>query len=160
MKFLFTGFWLIVPILIWNAIFYSRLPAQYQPEIFDQDIHPFVLYGENIFRVLIFGLPLLFSIGLSAKTQQIGLALYLVGSLIYILSWLPLIFVPDCTWSTSLIGFAAPAYTPILWLIGIVLMGDNFYFLIEYKPLYYLIPAVIFSVFHCTHAVTAYLQNF
>jgi len=155
-----NGFWLIVPILIWNAIFYRRLPAQYQPEFFDKDLHQAILYGENIFRVLIFGLPLWFSIGLSTKTQQIGLALYLVGSLIYFLSWLPLTIAPNSTWSSSLIGFAAPAYTPIFWIFGIALLGDNFYIPIDYKPLYYLIPAVIFSVFHCTHAVTAYSRNF
>jgi hypothetical protein len=160
MKLLTNSFWLIVPILIWNTIFYSRLPAQYQPEIFDKGIPPIIAFGENIFRILVFGLPLLFSIGLSTKTQQLGLALYLVGGVIYFLSWLLLIVAPESDWSTSLIGFAAPAYTPILFLIGIALLGDNFHFSIEYKPLYYLIPTAIFIIFHCAHVVIVYFRNF
>lgn len=160
LKFLFNGFLLIIPILIWNGIFYSRLPAQYQPEIFEKGIHPSISFGENILRVVIFGLPLLFMIGFSTKTQQLGLGLYLAGVIIYFLSWLPLMFAPDSAWSTSLLGFMAPAYTPMLWMVGVALFGDSFYFSLDYKPLYYLIPAALFSVFHCVHAAIVYVRNF
>jgi hypothetical protein len=160
LKFLFNGFLLIVPILIWNGIFFSRLPAQYQPPIFEQGIHPIISFGENILRIVIFGLPLLFMVGLSTKTQYLGLGLYLAGVIIYFLSWLPLIFAPESAWSTSLPGFMAPAYTPILWMVGVALWGDSFYLPIAYKPLHYLIPAALFSIFHCVHAVLVYIRNF
>jgi hypothetical protein len=160
LKFLFNGFLLIIPILIWNGIFYDRLPAQYQPGIFEQGIHPIIKFGENILRIAIFGLPLLFMMGLSTKTQQLGLALYVSGVILYFFSWLPLMFAPESTWSTSFLGFTAPAYTPMLWMVGVSLLGDSFYFPLVYKPLNYLIPAALFSVFHCTHAAIVYIRNF
>ena len=160
LKFLLNGFLLIAPILIWNGIFYSRLPAQYQPEIFELGIHPLISFGENILRIAVFGLPLLFMLGLSTKSQKLGLGLYLAGVIIYFLSWLPLIFAQESAWSNSLLGFMAPAYTPMLWLVGIALLGDSFYFPVGYKPLYHLVPAGIFSIFHCVHAAIVYARNF
>ena len=59
-----------------------------------------------------------------------------------------------------MLGFLAPAYTPLLWLIGIGLLGENFYFSVRYRPLYYIAPAVLFLIFHCTHVAIVYLQNF
>lgn len=159
-KYLRNGIWLTVPILLWNIIFASRLPAQYLPDIFWKDIPDVVKYGENIMRIVVFGMPLFFSIGLSTKTQKQGLVWYLAGTAVYFLAWIPLLFMPDSAWSTSMVGFMAPAYTPLLWLIGIGLLGEKFYFTVRYRPIYYIAPSVLFLVFHCTHVAMVYLQNF
>jgi hypothetical protein len=159
-KYLFNGFWLIVPVLIWNAVFYSRLPAQLQPEIFDKNIPSFITYGENLLRIVVFGIPLLFTIEISTKSQQLGLGIFLTGAFVYFLSWVPLMVASESAWSTSLLGFMAPAYTPILWMVGIALLGNGFYFPVEYKQVYYLVPAAVFTVFHCTHVATVYFRNF
>ncbi len=97
-------------------------------------------------------------------TNRRGWVWYGLGSLIYFLAWVPLLFAPASAWSTSLIGFMAPAYTPLLWMIGIALLGGEFYFPVSgsarYRPAYYIAPAVLFTLFHCTHAAIVYLRNF
>jgi hypothetical protein len=159
-KYLRSGFWLTIPILLWNVIFASRLPAQFLPDIFSKDIPTLVIYGEGILRTVVFGMPLFFSVGIASKTQKQGAIWYLGGTVIYFLAWLPLLFAADSAWSTSMIGFLAPAYTPLLWLIGLGLLGGQFYFSARYRPVYYLAPVVIFLIFHITHTAIVYLRNF
>lgn len=159
-KYLWNGIWLTVPILLWNAIFANRLPLQFLPAIFSKDIPNMVKYGEIILRAAVFVMPLFFSFGIATKTQKQGLAWYLAGMAIYFLAWTPLLFAPNSTWSTSMIGFLAPAYTPLFWLIGIGLLGEKFYFSARYRPIYYISPAVLFLIFHCAHAAIVYLRNF
>jgi hypothetical protein len=160
-KYLRNGIWLTVPILLWNAILASRLPAQFLPDIFWKEIPDVVAYGENSLRiVVVFAMPLFFSIGLSTKTQKQGLVWYLAGTAIYFLSWILQIYYPDSGWSTSMIGFLAPAYTPLVWLIGIGLLGEKFYFPVRYRPVYYIAPAILFLIFHNTHTAIVYLRNF
>ncbi len=155
-----NGIWLTIPILLWNAIFMNRLPPQYLPEIFNKDIPPIVEYGEALLRVLVFGIPLFFSIGFSSKTQKRGLLWYLAGVAIYFLSWGPLLFFPESLWSVSFLGFLAPAYTPLFWLIGIALLGEKFYFPVRYKPAYYIAPSILFLIFHIAHVANIYLRSF
>ena len=158
--YLSNGIFLTLPILLWNVIFASRLPAQFLPDIFWKDIPNAVQYGENILRIFVFMMPLFFTFGISTHNQKKGTAWYLAGIAIYFLSWLPHLFMPDSAWSTSMIGFMAPAYTPLLCLIGIGLLGERFYFPVRYRPVYYIAPVVLFLIFHCTHSAIVYLQNF
>lgn len=159
-KYLTNGVLLTLPILLWNVLFASRLPAPFLPDIFWRDIPDWVRYGENGFRLIVFMIPLLFTVGFSTRTQKKGMIWYGVGTAVYCLSWLPHFFVPESAWSHSLLGFMAPAYTPILWLIGIGFLGDRFYFPRRYRSIYYIAPALIFVVFHCTHTAIVYLENF
>ena len=157
-KYLLNAIWLTFPILLWNVIFASRLPAQFLPDIFWKDIPLPVMYGENILRTVIFAMPVFISLGKNPKKQ--GLAWYLIGTSIYFLAWLPLLFAPSSAWSTSMAGFMAPAYTPLLWMVGIALSGNEFYFPLRYRPIYYIAPAIFFTIFHCTHVAIIYLRNF
>lgn len=157
-KYLLNAMWLTFPILLWNVIFASRLPAQLLPDIFWKDIPLPVMYGENILRMVIFAMPVFISLGGNPKKQ--GLAWYLVGTAVYFLAWLPLLFAPGSAWSNSMAGFMAPAYTPLLWMVGIALLGNEFYFPLHYRPIYYIAPAILFTIFHCTHAAIIYLRNF
>ncbi len=73
-----------------------------------------------------------------------------------------LIHMPDSLWSQSIVGFAAPAYTPVLWLVGISWMADSYYFerfsRITYSKWHYVIPSIGFSIFHITHSVFVYIR--
>ncbi len=158
-NYLRNGILLTIPILLWNAVFASRLPLQFLPEIWD-NIPAMVKVGENVLRAVVFMMPLLFSIDITTKRQKQGLAWYLAGMAIYFLAWVPLLFFPAGGWNTSMIGFMAPAYTPLLWLVGIGLLGEQFYFPLDYRPIYYIAPVVLFLIFHCTHAAIVYSQNF
>ena len=88
--------------------------------------------------------------------------MYLAGVALYYLSYLAQIFFPDSAWSTSMVGFVAPAYSNLFWIIGLGLLGEKFYFpaRLRYRPVYYIAPAVIFLIFHITHAVIVYQRSF
>jgi hypothetical protein len=156
---LMNGIWLTFPALIWHVIFASRLPAQFLPEIFWKDIPVVVHYGENILRTFAFAIPAFFMLA-SPRAGRQGWSWYIAGTLVYFVTWLPLLFAPGSAWSTSMLGFMAPAYTPLIWLVGIGLLGTEFYFPLRYRPVYYIAPAVLFTIFHCTHAAIVYLRNF
>ena len=157
-----NGIWLIFPILGFSLILGSRLPAALTPALFNKGIPDVLLYGENIGRILVIGMPAFFSIGITTKTQKRGLALYLVGVALYYLSYGALIVFPDSAWSTSMIGFAAAAYTNIFWMTGLGLLGEKFYVPtgLRYRPVFYIAPAALFLIFHIMHAVIVYQRSF
>ena len=91
--------------------------------------------------------------------QKKGLVIYITGVLLYFTSWIILIFSPNNLWSNTLVGFMAPAYTPLLWLAGIGLIGDSFYFNLPYKRFVFILLSIIFLLFHNTHTYIIYCRN-
>lgn len=155
---LMNAIWLTFPALIWNMFFASRLPPRFLPESFWKDIPGIVHYGENILRTLAFAIPAFFAVA-PPRAGRRGWGCYIAGTLIYFVSWLPLMFAPGSAWSSSMVGFMAPAYTPLIWLVGIGLLGTEFYFPLRYRPVHYIAPAVLFTIFHCTHTAIVYLRK-
>ena len=127
-------FILVIPVFVWNIIFISVLPKGYYRELFWKDISPVIGVTENILRIVVFISPLFMQFSFETTSQKVGLAIYLIGLAIYFLSWTLQIYYPKSTWSRNIFGFMAPAFTPIIWLIGISLIGNRF-----------------FSMYHITH---------
>jgi hypothetical protein len=160
MKYLLNCLWLLVPIMAWNVIFSSRLPKLYSPEVFWNDIPPFVANGENFFRLIVFILPVLMPMRIETQSQKFGLWLYISGTLIYFIAWLAQIYFPQSAWSLSVSGFLAPAYTPLIWLVGIGLIGEALYFSSPYRSWMYIVASITFIGFHLSHALTVYMRIF
>lgn len=158
-KLLSNGFLLFVPILIWNLILTKYLPKSYDPRTFDNGIPQFLLIGENIFRTVIFLLPLFVKISITGGSEKIGFLIFVIGVLIYFTSWLFLIIAPESGWSKSAIGFTAPAWTIIVWLYGFALVINSYYFNVIYNKWHYLVPSILMMVFHTTHSYLVYLKN-
>ena len=157
-KYIYNCFLLIIPVLCWNLLLTNRLPEVFQPEIFGKDIPPYIAYTENILRTLLFGFTLLMPLSIFKRRQKNGLILYLTGIIFYFSSWLALIYFPQSSWSYSLLGFMAPAFTPLLWLTGIGLVGDSFYFGLPYKPWLFICVSFVFLLFHNIHAGIIYFR--
>ncbi|RMA58756.1 hypothetical protein [Ulvibacter antarcticus] len=155
-KYLFNCFLLTIPILIWNILLTDQLPKTTKPEIVLQNISPFVIYGENIVRVIVFAMMVFMPIQISKTIQKQGLQLFIFGTILYFASWLVLIYYPDSLWSKSALGVLSPAYTPVLWLIGIGLIGDSFYFNWSYKRWVFISLSIIFLIFHNIHTYQIY----
>jgi len=151
-KYLLNCFLLTLPIMLWNILLTDKLPAVYQPEIFWYNIPTWVAYGENISRGLVFLIAFLMLLPTQKLHQKPGFWIYLIGLVVYLISWILLIEYPDGAWSRSLLGFAAPAYTPLIWLTGIGLIGNSFYFKISYRTWYFMLVSMVFVGFHCWHA--------
>jgi hypothetical protein len=136
-----------------------KLPQNFQPEIFWKDIPPFLFYGENISRIVVFLFTLLMPLDFSTKGQKKGLFLYVGGIVVYFSSWVLLIEFPNSEWSNSIIGFIAPAYTPLVWLIGIGLIGKSFYFNVPFRKWFFILASILFLLFHNFHAITIYYRT-
>lgn len=150
---------LLLPVMIWNVIFADRLPRLYSPEVFDKDIPTFIIFGENVLRLIVFVLPLLMPLRIETPVQKIGLAFYIAGVVIYFFSWLAQMYFPQSPWSLSAIGSLAPAYTPLIWLVGIGLIGNKFYFPFPYRSWMYITPSFVFLSFHLSHATLVYYRS-
>ncbi len=158
LKYASNCFILIIPILLWNILFAASLPIGYSRSFFEPDILPIIGTTENILRIIVFFLPLLMPLTIKINSQKIGLGIYLMGLAIYFLSWIMQIYYPDSNWSSSLFGFLAPAYTTIIWFIGIGLIGNKLFIKIPYKPIIYIAISAVFVVVHTTHAYIVYLR--
>ena len=142
---LLNCFWLLLPIFAWNAIFASRLPQVGFKS--DVGVPHTILVAEQVLRIAVFVWPLLLPMSWQDPRSRAGLALYGLGVLIYFVSWLPLLYLPDAPWSRSAAGLLAPAYTPLLWLGGIALIGGSW-------P--YALLSVLFVAVHAYHNVLAH----
>jgi len=159
MSYLLNCLLLLLPIMAWNLIFASKLPWAYSEEVFSKNIPSFIASGENIFRLIVFILPVLMPLRIEMQSQKFGLWLYIAGTAIYFVSWLAQIYFPQSAWSLSAWGFLAPVYTPLIWLVGIGLIGITLYFSSPYRSWMYIATSVIFLGFHLSHALTVYMRN-
>ena len=158
-KYLLNCFLLALPILVWNIFLTNKLPKDFQSEIFKKDIPVFLTYGENISRTAVFMLTLMMPLNILTITQKKGLFIYIGGTILYFASWLALIYFPHSDWSNNIFGFMAPAYTPLLWLIGIGLIGNSFYFNLPYRRWFFISTSIIFLIFHNFHTITIYFRT-
>jgi hypothetical protein len=153
-------FWLLAPILLFNLLFTRQLPAAYQMNVFWKDIPKAISVPENLLRILVMVLPVFMRLRVSSPSQKLGFILYLAGLAIYFASWAVLITVPQCAWSTSAAGFMAPSWTPIVWLLGISLIGNELLLPgIAFKPWMYGVLSVLFLIFHNLHTATVYSRS-
>lgn len=155
-----NGYMLFIPILLWNVFLTKYLPPAYEIKSFNTNIPKLISIGELIGRLCIFGLPLFMKLNFTTSSGKQGLTLFSIGVLIYFSSWIALILFPDTMWSRSFIGFTAPAYTIIIWLIGFALIADSFYFKISYNKLYYIVPSVFMLIFHFSHAFFVWFREY
>ncbi len=117
-------------------------------------------YGENTLRVVVMVLPFVMPLEIVTVGQRRGLLLFVVGTALYVLAWIPLMIAPESGWSTSWLGFVAPAYTPLLWLIGLGLIGRRLYVQSPYRRWMYIALASGFVAFHVTHTSIVYTRNY
>jgi hypothetical protein len=137
-----NGFLLLVPVLVWNVIFRSKLPHEFASGEFGHDMPAFI--------------PL----RLEFSGQEVAWLVYLGGLSVYFGSWLPLVFRPRSLWSRSAAGFLAPGYTPLGLFTGIALLGHSYYFPVRYSPWHYLLPVFGFLGFHLQHVWIVYRRNY
>jgi len=150
-KYFLNCFILLIPIFLWNIIFASSLPKGYGSEIFWKDIPAIVGKSENFLRIIVFVLPVIMSFSLKTKLQMAGFFIYTIGVILYFMSWIVQIYFPEIGWSRSLFGFMAPAFTTIIWFVGIGLIGSRAFIKIPYMSVIYIFSSFFFVVFHSIH---------
>ena len=137
--------WLLIPVLVWNIIFAARLLQDGFSS--DAGIPQALLIAEQCLRIVIFAWPLFLPLRWHDGLSQTGIALYAAGILVYCASWIPLLYFPEAAWSRSAAGLLAPAYTPLLWLAGIALIGSSWA---------YALAALLFTAVHIYHNILSF----
>lgn len=150
---------LLIPASLWNIAFTARLPSSFALAEFWRDIPAPLAFAENGLRVAVFVLPFFMPLNLAAPGRMRPLLVFVAGTLIYFASWLMLILFPTSAWSTSALGFSAPAYTPFLWLLGIALLGRQLFWGTFYRWWMYLALALAFLAAHISHTVLVYARS-
>jgi len=152
-----NGLWLWVPPMTVSFALWSRLGPAYQPEAFWQGIPPLLGFAENAFRFITIGLSAFLVFGWSTPREKLGLTAYLLGFMLYLVSYLVLISAPDGAWAMSCIGFTAPAWLPFLWITGIGLMAhDGLVAPVKWLRWSFAVCAAGFLLTHVTHASLAF----
>ena len=152
-------FLLLLPVFIWNMIFSNKLPVKYTDKAKWDNIPKALSAVENTLRTLVFLLPVIMIFNLNSDRAIMGLIIYCLGIIFYFISWVVQMVRPDSAWSKSLLGTMAPAYTPIIWLNGIALIGKENFLEIPNFALFYFIISLVFVIVHSLHAYLAYKQN-
>lgn len=155
-RYLRNCFWLIVPVLAINVAGGPYLPPAFQADVFWADIPVPIAFAETLLRILTIALPIFMALRIETGRQNAGLAIYLAGLAAYAIAWVALILAPDSAWSTSFAGFTAPAWTPLLWLLGIALIGDRLLLPLPWRWWIYAVASVAFVAVHVAHAAIAY----
>lgn len=143
-----NGAYLVVPPLAISFGLWGLLPEGYAPETFDAAAPAWLRLGENILRTLVLALPLGLRISTDCRggwiTYAVGLVAYL-GSYLWLAAW------PDGRWTTSAVGFTAPAWTPALWMLGIAMICRTSWVTTRWKWWTYLVVVAAFLGFHVGH---------
>ena len=151
-------FLLFIPIFIWNAVFYRKLPSGYQKPAWD-DIPRWLAVAENVLRIIVFAFPLMLRFSLTQPVQRAGLVLYCAGTAVYFLSWLVPMLSPASRWSRGGPGFTAPAHTTIFWLAGVSLIGQETTVGLPYAFYIYGIVCLLFWAVHTGHACLVFRRR-
>jgi hypothetical protein len=119
---LLNCFWLIIPLLAWNLVLGPRITDLRVTS--DAHSPKSLLIAENLTRIFVFALPVLLPLQWDNAWSKIGWGIYLVGTLVYFASWLPLLLADKSTWSSKGAGLLAPHLTPFLSFLGITLIAQ------------------------------------
>ncbi len=114
---------------------------------------------ENLLRAFVFGLPFAMPLQIATKPELRALLVFVLGTLVYFASWLALMYWPDSAWSSSTLGSLAPAYTPILWLPSLAILGKRLFWGQFYRWWMYLLICAGFLVAHISHAALVYIRS-
>ena len=144
-------FLLFIPILVFNILFFKKLPSHYLKNI----SHP-IIKAETITRIITIAFSMIMAINIQNKAGKIGLIIYIIGIIIYFSSYFIEIYFPNTIFSKKLIFILAPYWTSVIWLIGIGLLGIKLFVNIPYHFTVYLIISVIFTIIHTIHGYLCY----
>lgn len=152
-------FVLLIPILIWNLIFFRKLPEALKESKPQPPVSKIFDIAETLFRIIVFSMTLFMKLELATLLQKAGLLLYVFGVLLYFISWVPLIGNRSNRWCDSYIGLLAPSFTPVIWLFGIGLIGNTSFIAIEHISWIFILLSILFIISHVIHTFYVIKNN-
>ena len=150
---------LLVPAIAWNLAFTGKLMPPSAMAEFWRDIPAPLVFAENSLRALVFGLPFIMPLQIATKAERRAVLVFVLGTLVYFASWLTLMYWPQSSWSSSILGSLAPVYTPILFLPSLAVLGKRLFWGHFYRWWMYLLLCVGFLAAHITHGAFVYMRS-
>ena len=150
-KYINNCFLLFIPILLFNILFFKKLPSHYLKNI----SHPIIII-ETITRIIVIAFSMIMVMNIQNKMEKIGLIIYVIGIIIYFTSYFIEIYAVNTLFGRNIIFILSPYWTSIIWLIGIGLVGNRLFINIPYHFSVYLILSVIFTTIHTIHGYLCY----
>ena len=150
---------LLIPAIAWNLAFTNKLMPPSAMAEFWRDIPASLVLIENSLRALVFGLPFAMPLQIATKPERRALLVFVLGTLVYFASWLALMYWPHSAWSLSILGSLAPAYTPILFLPSLAVLGERLFWGDFYRWWMYLLVCFVFLAAHITHGAFVHLRS-
>ncbi len=144
-------FWFFLPVIIFNCVITKHLPEFYLKNI----LHPIVVI-EMIVRIITILFSVIMMISLENKIGKIGLVVYIIGVLLYFVSYIIVIKVPMVSFHNNLFIILAPYWTSVLWLIGIGLLGNKLFISMPYHYMVYITLSIVFAMIHSYHGYICY----
>jgi len=151
LKYINNCFLLFVPILVFNILFFKKLPLHYLKNISHR-----IIIMETIARIITVAFSIIMAINNQNKTGKIGLMIYIIGTIIYFASYFIEIYASNTLFGRKIIFILAPYWTSVIWLIGIGLIGNRFFINIPYHFTVYLVLSIIFATIHTIHGYLCY----
>jgi len=151
LKYLNNCFLLFIPILLFNILFFKKLPSHYL-----KNISHTIITIETITRIIIIAFSMIMVLNNQNKIEKIGLIIYTIGIILYFTSYFIEIYTTNSLFNRNIIFILAPYWTSVIWLIGIGLVGNRLFVNIPYHYTIYLILSVIFAAIHTIHGYLCY----
>jgi len=151
LKYIDNCFLLFVPILVFNILFFKKLPSHYLKNI----SHPIIIM-ETIARIITIALSIIMAINIQNETGKIGLMIYIIGAIIYFASYFIEIYFPNTLFGRKIIFILSPYWTSVIWLIGIGLVGNRLFINVPYHYTVYFVLSIIFATIHTIHGYLCY----
>ena len=146
LKYCKNCFWFFIPVIIFNIIF-----TKYLPENYLQNVSHVVVLLESITRISLIILSLVLQINTNNLLGKAGIKIYIIGLLIYFLSYYVIIKYSNTIFGQNMIVQLSGYWTSVLWLIGIGLIGNKIFLKIPYKWILYILISILFGIMHTYH---------
>jgi len=151
LKYINNCFLFFIPILLFNILFFKKLPSHYLKNI----SHKIIIW-ETITRIITMAFSMIMAISIQNKIEKTGLVIYIIGIIIYFTSYFIEIYAPDTLFGRKIIFILAPYWTSVIWLTGIGLVGNSLFINIPYHFTVYLILSITFAAIHTIHGYLCY----
>jgi len=151
LKYINNCFLLFIPILLFNILFFKKLPSHYLKNISNP-----IIKMETIIRIILIAFSMIMAVNIQNKIEKIGIIIYIIGIIIYFTSYFIEIYASNSLFGRNLIFILAPYWTSVIWLTGIGLAGNRLFINITYHFSVYLILSVIFTAIHTIHGYLCY----
>ena len=121
LKYINNCFLFFIPILLFNILFFKKLPAHYLKNI----SHPIIIM-ETIIRIIVIAFSMIMAIDIQNRIEKTGIMIYIIGIIIYFKSYFIEIYANNTLFGRNIIFILAPYWTSIIWLIGIGLYPSRY----------------------------------